>query len=101
MLTMLHFQVADPRSAPAYRRHLRTRRGDDGASVWQLGHSVLSRSRHRPEVHRKIVACMRGRTVALATKCYGYYVLQKALDCEEICLLIVSELHRGDRRRRW
>ncbi|KAJ7847401.1 hypothetical protein B0H13DRAFT_2362514 [Mycena leptocephala] len=36
--------------------------------------------------------------VDLATNCYGYYVIQKALECkeEEDCLLIVSELLRGD-----
>ncbi|KAF7288800.1 PUM-HD domain-containing protein [Mycena chlorophos] len=47
---------------------------------------------------RKIVACMRGRVVDLATNCYGCHVLQKALDCdeEEIRLLIVSELLVGD-----
>ncbi|KAJ8503376.1 hypothetical protein ONZ45_g10912 [Pleurotus djamor] len=45
------------------------------------------------EERRKIVACMRGRVVDLATNCYGCHVLQKALDCEEdIRLLIVSEL---------
>jgi hypothetical protein len=38
-----------------------------------------------------------GRSVDHATYCYGYYVLQGALDCEEdeVCLLIVSELLRG------
>lgn len=46
-----------------------------------------------PDERRKIVACMRGRVVELATNCYGCHVLQKALDCEEdIRLLIVSEL---------
>ncbi|KAL4251284.1 hypothetical protein ABKN59_006741 [Abortiporus biennis] len=46
---------------------------------------------------RKIVACMRGRVVDLATNCYGCHVLQKALDCEEdVRLLIVSELLLGD-----
>ncbi|KAJ7879336.1 hypothetical protein B0H13DRAFT_2346161 [Mycena leptocephala] len=35
------------------------------------------------------------RIVDLATNCYGYYVLQKVLDCEEDCLLIVSELLRA------
>ncbi|KAJ7852666.1 armadillo-type protein [Mycena olivaceomarginata] len=47
---------------------------------------------------RKIVACMRGRVVDLATNCYGCHVLQKALDCEEeeVRLLIVSELLIGD-----
>ncbi|KAL0952147.1 hypothetical protein HGRIS_008764 [Hohenbuehelia grisea] len=46
-----------------------------------------------PEERRKIVTCMRGRVVELATNCYGCHVLQKALDCEEdIRLLIVSEL---------
>lgn len=50
-----------------------------------------------PEERRKIVACMRGRVVDLATNCYGCHVLQKALDCEEdIRLLIVSELLLGD-----
>ncbi|TFL03238.1 armadillo-type protein [Pterulicium gracile] len=50
-----------------------------------------------PEERRKIVACMRGRIVELATNCYGCHVLQKALDCEEdIRLLIVSELLTGD-----
>ncbi|KAL0567481.1 meiotic PUF protein 1 [Marasmius crinis-equi] len=46
---------------------------------------------------KKIVMCMRGRVVELATNCYGCHVLQKALDCEEdIRLLIVSELLLGD-----
>ncbi|KAG6806135.1 hypothetical protein H0H92_012536, partial [Tricholoma furcatifolium] len=37
------------------------------------------------------------RVVELATNCYGFHVLQKALDCEEdIRLLNVSELLRGD-----
>ncbi|KAH9926472.1 armadillo-type protein [Fomitopsis serialis] len=50
-----------------------------------------------PEERRKIVACMRGRVVDLATNCYGCHVLQKALDCEEdVRLLIVSELLLGD-----
>ncbi|KAK7028650.1 hypothetical protein R3P38DRAFT_3354402 [Favolaschia claudopus] len=51
-----------------------------------------------PEERRKIVACMRGRIVDLATNCYGCHVLQKALDCEEeeVRLLIVSELLMGD-----
>jgi hypothetical protein len=38
-----------------------------------------------------------GRIVDLATNCCGYRVLRRALDCEEeACLLIVSELPRGD-----
>jgi hypothetical protein len=39
-----------------------------------------------------------GRSVDLATNCCGFRVLQRALDCEEKedCLLIVSELLRGD-----
>ncbi|KAJ7829129.1 hypothetical protein B0H13DRAFT_2679927 [Mycena leptocephala] len=50
-----------------------------------------------PEEHRNIIACMHGHIVDLAMNCYGYYVLQKALDCrEEVSLLIVSELPRGD-----
>ncbi|KAG6868382.1 hypothetical protein C0993_003906 [Termitomyces sp. T159_Od127] len=50
-----------------------------------------------PEERRKLVGCMRGRVVELATNCYGCHVLQKALDCEEdIRLLIVSELLLGD-----
>ncbi|TFK42228.1 armadillo-type protein [Crucibulum laeve] len=50
-----------------------------------------------PDERRKIVSCMRGRIVELATNCYGCHVLQKALDCEEdIRLLIVSELLLGD-----
>ncbi|EPS97815.1 hypothetical protein FOMPIDRAFT_1127713 [Fomitopsis schrenkii] len=50
-----------------------------------------------PEERRKIVTCMRGRVVELATNCYGCHVLQKALDCEEdVRLLIVSELLLGD-----
>ncbi|KAG2144704.1 armadillo-type protein [Suillus bovinus] len=50
-----------------------------------------------PEERKKIVNCMRGRIVDLATNCYGCHVLQKALDCEEdIRLLIVSELLLGD-----
>ncbi|KAF9259239.1 ARM repeat-containing protein [Marasmius fiardii PR-910] len=50
-----------------------------------------------PEERKKIVSCMRGRIVELATNCYGCHVLQKALDCEEdIRLLIVSELLLGD-----
>ncbi|KAK1230462.1 meiotic PUF protein 1 [Marasmius sp. AFHP31] len=49
------------------------------------------------EERKKIVMCMRGRVVELATNCYGCHVLQKALDCEEdIRLLIVSELLLGD-----
>ncbi|SJL04234.1 uncharacterized protein ARMOST_07595 [Armillaria ostoyae] len=49
------------------------------------------------EERRKIVGCMRGRIVELATICYGCHVLQKALDCEEdIRLAIVSELLLGD-----
>uniref|UniRef100_A0A0W0FE46 PUM-HD domain-containing protein n=2 Tax=Moniliophthora roreri TaxID=221103 RepID=A0A0W0FE46_MONRR len=49
------------------------------------------------EERKKIVMCMRGRIVELATNCYGCHVLQKALDCEEdIRLLIVSELLLGD-----
>ncbi|KAJ7437162.1 hypothetical protein FB451DRAFT_1451958 [Mycena latifolia] len=62
--------------------------------VQQLGRSALSRAAAGPEEHPKIVA---GRIVDLATNYYGYYVLQKALDCkEEVCLLIVSELLLGD-----
>ena len=35
--------------------------------------------------------------VELAINCYGCYILQKALDCEEdIRLLVVSELLLGD-----
>ncbi|KAJ7739715.1 armadillo-type protein [Mycena olivaceomarginata] len=51
-----------------------------------------------PDERRKIVVFMRGRIVDLATNCYAYYVLQKALECteEEGFLLIVSELLRGD-----
>ncbi|KAJ7889405.1 hypothetical protein B0H13DRAFT_2341527 [Mycena leptocephala] len=51
-----------------------------------------------PEERRKIGACMRGRSVDHATNCYGYYVIRKALECkeEEDCLVIVSELFRGD-----
>ncbi|KAF8346084.1 armadillo-type protein [Amanita rubescens] len=50
-----------------------------------------------PEERKKVVSCMRGRVVELATNCYGCHVLQKALDCEEdIRLLIVSELLLGD-----
>ncbi|KAG6919874.1 hypothetical protein DXG01_015582 [Tephrocybe rancida] len=50
-----------------------------------------------PDERRKMVGCMRGRVVELATNCYGCHVLQKALDCEEdIRLLIVSELLLGD-----
>ncbi|KAJ3007157.1 hypothetical protein NUW54_g3653 [Trametes sanguinea] len=46
---------------------------------------------------RKIVMCMRGRVVELATNCYGCHVLQKALDCEEdVRILIVTELLLGD-----
>ncbi|THV05726.1 ARM repeat-containing protein [Dendrothele bispora CBS 962.96] len=49
------------------------------------------------EERKKIISCMRGRIVELATNCYGCHVLQKALDCEEdIRLLIVSELLLGD-----
>ncbi|KAG6913609.1 hypothetical protein DXG01_005595 [Tephrocybe rancida] len=39
---------------------------------------------------------MRGRVIELATNCYGCHVLQKALDYEDIRLLIVSELLLGD-----
>ncbi|KAK7460854.1 meiotic PUF protein 1 [Stygiomarasmius scandens] len=49
------------------------------------------------EEKKKIISCMRGRIVELATNCYGCHVLQKALDCEEdIRFLIVSELLVGD-----
>ncbi|KAJ7937697.1 hypothetical protein B0H13DRAFT_2412742 [Mycena leptocephala] len=48
-----------------------------------------------PEERRKIVACIRGRIVDLATNYYVYHVLQKTLTCEEE-QLIVSELLRGD-----
>ncbi|KAK2461368.1 hypothetical protein APHAL10511_006592 [Amanita phalloides] len=49
------------------------------------------------EERRKLVSCMRGRVVDLATNCHGCHVLQKALDYEEdIRLLIVSELLLGD-----
>jgi len=39
----------------------------------------------------------------LATNCYKYHVLQRALDRkeEEVCLLIVSELLRGDPSHVW
>jgi hypothetical protein len=39
-----------------------------------------------------------GRIIDLATNCCGYRVLQRTLDYEEeeVCLLIVSELLRGD-----
>ncbi|KAJ7791853.1 hypothetical protein B0H14DRAFT_3500030 [Mycena olivaceomarginata] len=51
-----------------------------------------------PEERRKIVACMRGRIVDLAPNCCGYRVHQKALDCkeEEVCLVTGSELPRID-----
>ncbi|KAJ7899641.1 hypothetical protein B0H13DRAFT_2234209 [Mycena leptocephala] len=50
-----------------------------------------------PEEHRMIIACMHGRIVDLATNCYGT-IPQKALDGkdEEVRLLIVSELLRGN-----
>ncbi|KAJ7853202.1 hypothetical protein B0H13DRAFT_2359156 [Mycena leptocephala] len=50
-----------------------------------------------------MISLHNGRIVDLATNCYGYYVIQKALECkeEEDCLLIVSELLRGDPARRW
>jgi hypothetical protein len=38
----------------------------------------------------------RARIVDLATNCHGHHVLQKPFDCEEVCLLIVSELLWGD-----
>ncbi|KAJ7713801.1 armadillo-type protein [Mycena metata] len=47
-----------------------------------------------PEERRKIVACIRGRIVDLATNCYEYHVLQNCKE-EEVCMLIVSELLRG------
>ncbi|KAJ7240943.1 hypothetical protein C8J57DRAFT_1527275 [Mycena rebaudengoi] len=39
-----------------------------------------------------------GHIIDLTTNCYRYYVLRKALDCkgDNICLLTVSELVRGD-----
>ncbi|KAJ7820849.1 hypothetical protein B0H14DRAFT_3735241 [Mycena olivaceomarginata] len=60
-----------------------------------------------PEERRKIVACMQyvicpllssSRIIEFAKNCYGYYVLQKALDCkeEEVCLMMVSELLQSD-----
>ncbi|KAJ7824084.1 hypothetical protein B0H14DRAFT_3469602 [Mycena olivaceomarginata] len=72
--------------------------GDDDASVrfsnWAVQRCLEAAT--GPEERRKIVSCMRARIVHLAMNCYGYYVFQKALDCEEVCLLIVSELLRGD-----
>ncbi|KAJ7598251.1 hypothetical protein C8J56DRAFT_1091471 [Mycena floridula] len=62
---------------------------------WAVRHCLEAAA--MPEERRKIVSCMRGRIVELATNCYGCHVLQKALDCEEgIQLLIVSELLHGD-----
>jgi hypothetical protein len=45
-----------------------------------------------------VISLHSGHIVDLATNCCGYSLLQKALDCkeEEVCLLIVSELLRGD-----
>ncbi|KAJ7791155.1 armadillo-type protein [Mycena olivaceomarginata] len=79
------------RAPPHRRRHLRARWGDDDTSR-------CLEAATGPEERCKIVACMRGRIADLPTNCYGYHVLQKALDCkeEEICLLIVSEVLRCD-----
>ncbi|KAJ7885469.1 hypothetical protein B0H14DRAFT_3735852 [Mycena olivaceomarginata] len=52
-----------------------------------------------PQERRNIVAYMFGRIVDVVMNCNGHHVHQnlKALDCEEeVCLLIVSELFRGD-----
>ena len=44
-----------------------------------------------------LIESLRDRVVELATNCYGYYVLQKALNYEEdIGLIIVSELLKGN-----
>jgi hypothetical protein len=44
-----------------------------------------------------MISLHNGRIFNLATNYYGSYVLQQALDCkEEVCLMIVSELPRGD-----
>ncbi|KAF8163935.1 hypothetical protein K438DRAFT_1985047 [Mycena galopus ATCC 62051] len=51
--------------------------------IQQMSRSALFEATTGPEERRKIVACMGGRMVDLATNCYGYYVLQKALDCKE------------------
>ncbi|KAJ7738697.1 hypothetical protein B0H14DRAFT_2991898 [Mycena olivaceomarginata] len=81
-----------------------------GLSNWAVQRCVEATT--GPEERRKIVACMRyichlpppylfphgGRIVDLAPNCCGYRVLQKALDCkeEEVCLLTGSELLRVD-----
>ncbi|KIM32005.1 hypothetical protein M408DRAFT_64416, partial [Serendipita vermifera MAFF 305830] len=46
------------------------------------------------ENRMKIVKCMAGHVVELATNCYGTHVVQKALECDEdIRRLIVNEFH--------
>ncbi|KIY44335.1 ARM repeat-containing protein [Fistulina hepatica ATCC 64428] len=68
--------------------------------VHRFGNWAVQRCLEAPatvEERRKIVACMRGRVVELATNCYGCHVLQKTLDCEEhLRLLIVEELLNED-----
>ncbi|KAJ7736615.1 hypothetical protein B0H14DRAFT_3516503 [Mycena olivaceomarginata] len=62
--------------------------------------TALRQAATGPEERRKIVTCVRGHIVDLATNSYGGpHVLQKVLGCEEeeVYLLILSELLRGDR----
>ncbi|KAJ7809513.1 hypothetical protein B0H14DRAFT_3880942 [Mycena olivaceomarginata] len=80
------------------------------ASFQHLGRSSLPRSNHGTnEERRKIVACCMssgpphlfphsGRIADIAQNCCRYRVLQKALDCkeEEVCLLTGSELLQVD-----
>ncbi|CAG7853689.1 Meiotic coiled-coil protein 2 [Serendipita indica DSM 11827] len=49
------------------------------------------------EERMKVLACMIGHVVELATNCYGTHVVQKALECEEeFRRVIVTELLNND-----
>ncbi|KAJ7925723.1 hypothetical protein B0H13DRAFT_2568557 [Mycena leptocephala] len=78
------------------RRYLRARGGEMMIHRnWAVQRCLDSAK--GPEEHCKIVACMRSRIVDLATNCYGYYVLQKVLDCEEVLLADCVGAASGDR----
>ncbi|KAJ7904929.1 hypothetical protein B0H13DRAFT_2334488 [Mycena leptocephala] len=113
-------QVAGPeeRARPHRRRHLRARWGDEDAPGSATGpFSAVSKPPRalRDAVRSSRVCGMSSASLLfspctntddltaqrphldLATNCCGYRVLRRALDCEEeVCLLIVSELPRGD-----
>ena len=49
----------------------------------RFGNWCCQRVWEYPEERSKLVSCMRGRVVEIATNCYGTHVLQKALDCDD------------------